>query len=332
MQQPPTSQEDLLAIINQVTRSPEGKKFLHTLLSSTGPTELLECMGQHFSHWHLQETLCYMEQTPPQQAKLLAIFAGLPFTVFEQLMKGIEPAHLQLLQKIGHTEPLLHQLTLFSHRYELLYKEHCDEADALACEIALLEPLRTTSSEIQVLIDHIAKLQNACEQEQDCLAKVLSIAWNSGKHTLIESLSTLKERHYHLQQQVIGMNNSSTERCSGLYLKLEQQLAKAFGDPNETDFDILSNDDSPFEALAKFSLWFLKDYWDVGLLPSVSSLEQLEDLDESKNGRALSFRKEVERNLHNLGLTDVAAFKIKHIFSKDMLREFIASQRHKLTE
>lgn len=333
MQQPPTSQEELLTVMNRVTRGPEGLELLHALLANTLPTELLECLGQHSSLWHLQETLRYAEQAPQQQAKLLAIFAGLPFAVFEQLLDNIEPAHLQLLQKIGHTEPLMHQLTLFSHRYEQHYQEHCKEVEELLREIEQQRPIHMTSAEMYMLIDKIAKLQHVCEQEQDCLAKALSIAWNSGKHALIEALSTLKERHYYLLQHDIGMNDCSTGQCSGLYQKLAQQLAKAFGDPNEIDsFEMLRNDESPFEVLAKFSLWFLKDYWDIGLLPNITSEEQLKDLDETKsNGRALDFRKEVEQNLHKLGLINVEAFKIKHIFSKEMLMEFIASQRHMLT-
>lgn len=331
MQQPPTSQEELLTIMNRVSHGPEGQELLHFLLANTSPNELLECLGQNSSLWHLQETLRYTEQAPQQQAKLLAIFAGLPFAVFEQLLNAIEPAHLQLLQKIGHTEPLLHQLTLFSHRYELLYKEHCEEVSGLSHDIAQLIPLHVTSSEVHALTDSFAKLQDVCEQEQDSLSKALSIAWNSGKHALIESLSTLKERHYHLLQHDIGMNATSAEKSSGLYLMLEQQLAKAFGDPSEDNIEMLKNNDSPFEVLAKFSLWFLKDYWNIGLLPSVSSAEQLNDLDETNNhGRALSFRKEVEQNLNKLGLINVEAFKKKQIFSKEMLQEFIASHRHKL--
>jgi len=97
------------------------------------------------------------------------------------------------------------------------------------------------------------------------LNKALQLAWNSNRVDLIEKLSTAKETCQKFVISIIGHPRHAVNPPTGLYARLEARLNAVFGNPSDpNDIEAAGNDEPAMEALVKFSIWYLKDYWDLG--------------------------------------------------------------------
>nr|NGX58750.1 hypothetical protein [Chlamydiota bacterium] len=115
---------------------------------------------------------------------------------------------------------------------------------------------------------------------------------------------------------------------TGIYLLFEQIISSPFAseDPNKT----LQDDEPGVEALAKLSLWYMKDYWEMGLLPSIKNEDQLKlDPEKHSDKECQEYREklmeEVNDNLEKFDLKTVGDFKKVFIGSKELLRGYITN-------
>lgn len=171
---------------------------------------------------------------------------------------------------------------------------------------------------MQSLKNTIDDLNQEYQAALDPLAKALFIAWNTNRIDLIDRLSKLKDRlHTEWIKQVGARNGKST----GLFLTLEQRLHAVFGNPlDPQDLEAVHDEDPAIEAFPKFSIWFLEDYQEVGLIPA-SSAEDLQFHDELSLEEHLLSKGEHTLKLH--GIHIIRDLKDKQIFSKQMLKEFL---------
>jgi hypothetical protein len=157
------------------------------------------------------------------------------------------------------------------------------------------------------------------------------LAWNSDRLDLIEKLSQAKEAFQKILYSTIGHPKSVSAPATGFYAKLQEKVFGIFGNPaNAEDVDALNDDDPAIEGLAKFSVWYLKDYWKIGLLPSIrdpntfDKLAGMEGTEEAHHLKA-ELLSQVKENLHRIGLNTVGDLKKMGIFSQKILQEYIAT-------
>lgn len=332
---PSLQQQQLTTCISllQAYNHSDANERLIAFISATDEPMRLEAIGKGFS---LSQFLCVLSaiaaKTIPIE-KLSPLLVGLSPMVFQQALVQLTPLQLSILKRESLTEPLQHQLTLFSHNYERLYEDH---EKAILQIFQKLEDLKHEELSYRLLAEIEKRLDEIKDFAKSYLATIdqaLAIAWTTNRLDLIKNLTQLKEHFHHQLHQKIGQPTTLEQRATGLYGSLEQSLYAIFG----TGEELLNDHDAAIEGLAKFSIWYLPDYWEVGLLPSTSRLEDLE-LDSSKHNeqQRLHHRQslfdQVQKNLTKLHLNSISDLKKFQIFSKTMLKEFIFKNQQLLQE
>jgi hypothetical protein len=327
---PDTTPEQSDVPASSIDRNSKNKQLLKELLGKLSTLEQLEEMGRQLTllHWHF--LLDVADNDQPLLAQLPALLVGLTPQNFRELLETIEPPQLKLLEQFSGTEPLQHQLTLFTHFLEELLTLVSRRQEKLAAAIDQLESSLITHRDFATLVDLIDHLRYDCEQWKPSIGKALALAWRSNQQQLVESLSALQERHSHLLTVHIGKMDAAHEHSSGLYLLLEEHLWAVFNEQDsQNHWESLKDADSPLEALAKFGLWYPKDYWEVGLLPQLGSGPEAEALFVKAAPQAWAhYTSMAVHNLACLGLCDIKAFKSHQIFSRAMLAEYATRFQH----
>lgn len=262
--------------------------------------------------------------------KIPSLFTDISTQTFTEVLKQASEIHMAVLKKYAIAESLQYQLLLFCHGSAERLGGLERELISIEEEIADLDPNETGIKEKEAIEKRIHSL---ALQEQDYIKvmdKALAIAWNCERLDLIDCLSNAKERH---QKVLLNLLKNDINAETNLYKILERHLHAIYGQPsNPADIQALKDEDPSIEALAKFGIWYLEDYFAIGLLPEVNELSQLElspshyKEEERIAHRRLLFqsaRKELER----LGLTTVSDLKKASIFSKRSLHEWIQMRK-----
>ena len=205
-------------------------------------------------------------------------------------------------------------------------EEEIDSFDQRLDLIKVEELSRIAILELNKQIDKFSIDFNALHERAN---KALAIAWNTNRLDLIESFSKVKDSCQKYTAYGIGEPKTLRAAATGLYGKLDQSLFAVFGDPKDpSDLEALKETEPAMEALVKFSVWYLKDYWEMGLLPSVTNQEDLDlNMEQHTETERAAYREklfnEVKKNLQKIGLFSVSDLKKAHIFSKKTLHEYI---------
>lgn len=265
------------------------------------------------------------------QNKISPLLVGMPNEVFSEILSYPSDDEISLLKQEAATEPLQHQLTLFSH--DMIYKLDVltDKLRDVEREIDTVDRRHVTYRILESYYSVFDKLRSEISIEIQKINNALALSWNSSRSDLIESLSFLKECRQKYRTYVIGLPPTENESASGFYARLISRLNEVFtGGREPSRIEALQDDEPAIEALAKFSLWYLQDYMELGILRKTLSELDLNNLQYSDLERAeyrLSLYKETERSLAAIGLSTVKDLKEKQIFSKEILKEYI--QRNK---
>lgn len=265
--------------------------------------------------------------------KLQAILVGMSHETFEKLLSEISENELQILLQTSLSEPLQHQLTVFNHEMNNKYLLASEDLNKLMYEIEHLVMENVGRNDLIQIKNKINDMSLSFNQALEKMKNALKIAWNTHRLDLVESLNAIKDKYFHTLNNFIG--HSETDKgATGLYELLNQRIYSVFGNPYDlNDPESLSNGEPAIEALVKFSIWYLKDYWEVGLLPHLKSLDELElnsqayDEKERAEYRDKLFA-EVQSNLEKLHLKTLWDIKSEHIFSKKGLIEYIQENKH----
>lgn len=257
--------------------------------------------------------------------KLAPLLIGISQDLFSQFLFMATEQQLHFLQHEGVTEPVQHQLTLLSHDFARQIQKMEQEIDLFCEDLQKLDPEildKTSTEELYFKIDLFASCFEKLFQQ---INKALAIAWNTDRLDLIEAFNRSKETCQKYNLYGIGGRRNRKAAPTGLYAELEELLFNKFG---EEGAEALPDTDPAIEGLAKLSLWDLPDYWEVGLLPKIKNIKNLDlQSQEYTNGQRnivqKRFQKEVQENLEKLGLSTISDLKLARIFSKKTLKDYI---------
>jgi hypothetical protein len=264
--------------------------------------------------------------------KLSPLLVGLSFRVFCTFLHQASISDLEPLKKEGLLEPLQHQLTLFVNECTQVLDNYQTEIIQLNQEIEELNHENLSYQELWAIENKIKHLAQRSNQTLEAISKALAITWNTNRIDLIEKLTHLKEA-FHIQLlQGIGQMPSENNVASGLFAILEQSLSSVYGIASSENVEALQDEDLAIEGLTKLSIWYLKDYWELGLLPLIKRAQEL-DLDalQHDENERMQYRQQLFRSvqdqLNQLKIGTVGQLKQAQIFSKPMLKEYIKKQR-----
>lgn len=259
--------------------------------------------------------------------KLSPLLVGLRSEIFCKSLKEGSELQLKTLKHEGLLEPLEKQiLNLINYTEEILLKTQvrAQEIHQKIKELALTSIGYQTLHELQ---DEIEDLKFSLDDLIQILDQALAITWNTHRIDLIEKLSQLKEHvHFNLTHLVGVKSEPSTMGLNGI-------LQKTLFDIYDENFKKSNIDEKAIDGLAKLSVWYLKDYWELGLLPHINNIQELEPAFKTVDEK-LAFRQKifdlVQENLNKLGLSTIGSLKKAEIFSKGMLKEYIKNNNDRL--
>ncbi|MEM1283370.1 MAG: hypothetical protein AAGG81_07435 [Chlamydiota bacterium] len=325
----------LLTQILAIGEDPQHENKLITTVSAMDNRSSLEVLGkainakQFFSLLKAKKSFdnSTFHKIPP-------LLVGMEFNVFTDVILEIPQQLLSVLQEEGCTEPLQHQLTLFCH-------ELVQELDLFSKNLIQLEKhidsFDTRNINHQNMLSTHQEIKKWAEFANANLKRInnaLAIAWNTSRPDIIDRLSFQKESWLKYNTLVVGFPREYDKPASGLYARFESRLDTIFSNPDDpNDIEALQDEEPALEALVKFSLWYLHDYWEIGLLPNIKDISELDldPVDHSDRERA-DYRSKLfnqaQANLEELGLKSVKDLKSKKIYSKEMLQEFLDTHTH----
>lgn len=329
---PQLNQEQLSVILPYMNEknTPYWKGKTRAIILGLSDREQLESAGRYLS---VPQILDFFESNLLARDdtfnKFLAILVGMKHENFSHLLCDISYSQLQVLLQTSLSEPLQHQLTVFNHEMNNKYTMLSIELEKLYQEIKNLSIENLGRNELIDIKNHINDISIEFNNSIEKMKNALRLAWNTHRPDLIESLNTLKNKYYHTLIHFIGHFETS-QGATGLYEVLTQRLYTVFGNPYDlNDPEALSNGEPALEALVKFSIWYLKDYWEIGLLPNIKDLSEIElDPQSHDEHECAKYRDhlfaEVKSNLEKIGLHTLWDLKKAHIYSKKALKEYIS--------
>jgi hypothetical protein len=254
---------------------------------------------------------------------LSPLLVGLRAPIFHETLSQISDEQLQSLKQESQTEPLQHHILLFAHFSEEEEKKDQALLWKLQQEIKELDLDSLTFQKIDKIKKRIEEVTESSLKRLSIIDKVLELIWKANRPDLIEKLSLIKERLTRQLSNQIGTASPPT----GLYLDLEEKLGTVY---QTKESGMLEDDEPAFDGLAQLALWYLKDYWEIGLLPEIKDMNELEycqgqNTPEQKLKHREDLFAKVQANLEIIKLGTVKELKKEGIYSKPMLKEYIQS-------
>jgi len=289
----------------------------------------LEAIGKGLSLHQFLNLLDSISMQELPSERFSPLLVGFTPDLFQQALNRITPKQLLVLKQESFTEPLQHQITLCMHACEKLCHEKEVEILNIYQMIEAIVNEDLTYSTLAQIEKVLTDSKKSYEELLNIIDQALAITWTTNRLDLITHFNQLKEQIHHQLHQKIGSSTSLDQHANGLYENLETKLYSIFGSS-------LQDSDGAIEGLAKFSIWYLPNYWEIGLLPNIAGSEKLE-LDASCGEKErISHRQalfnQVQENLNKLHLYQVSDLKKFQIFSKGMAKEFIRKNRHLLVQ
>lgn len=244
------------------------------------------------------------------------LLVGMSPSLFANALLLANDQQLAVLKKEAPTEAIQHLLALVAQELNCALEVSQKELEFLYCHIQEL-PLDSLDKEQLDDIEHETKqLFNKTLPPQQILNKALAIAWNTSRTDLISKLSSLKERYH---RHALHFAEPSANNSLNVHKALKDKLSSVFAQN--------SDDDAAIDALANLSIWYIKDYWEIGLLPHIHHIDEgltRENAATTNNGNLFETAK---INLEKIGLRTLKDLKNAHIYSKTTLKDFIAAKQ-----
>jgi hypothetical protein len=281
-------------------------------------SEHLKSIGQSIDPKQYLEllTLCVKgaEKETDGSDKLTKLLIGLPHTIFIEGLKLVTPTTLEVLKTECSTEPMLNHLTALIHHFNKASEAIQNAVEKARKGISSLNSNEMTWGSFYSKLNLFGGFAEELQIDLEIIEKALVLAWNAMcRPDLIEKLTRLKEHIQRILILEVGRPSSETNAASGIYANLENHLNAIYGGVED---DALDNDDSALDGLTRLSLWTKEDYFEAGLLP-----EKEAKMNEEP------FISIVESKLASLGLYRVDDLKKRHIYSKQMLKDYIERKK-----
>lgn len=316
--------EDLNAVIPLLSEQydPEWQKKLVALVSRLSRHSDLEIIGKLASY---PQILTIVDRCQDKD-KLGPLFVGMNHSFFLEVLMNATPDQLAILKHESITEPIQHHLTLLIHEFLLIFASAEAQLKALENEIAGIDLKQISGHEILEYREKIKHFELYHHHLLEKINRCLAIAWNTNRQDLIEKFNVIKDQCQKVLKYLIGQPKTDSEQSVGLYGSLEKLLDSVYADPDHPEsVESLKDSEPAIEALVKLSVWYLQDYWEIGLLPAVQTREEL-----SRPEIREKLFHDVENNLSKLGLHRVMDLKEANIYSKKTLIDYIYENRQKI--
>jgi hypothetical protein len=290
----------------------------------------LETVGQTLSLEQFLEILTLVATSSKSlvtQQHLSSLLVGIPSPIFQNSLLYISKKQLSVLQQEAVAEPLQHHLFVLERTLSKEFLNCCQYFENLADFLKSGDLTKLNREAITNIYTSIENLEGRTNLILLVLNYGLALAWNSDRLELIENLGHLKERAQRFLLEEVGRKTSLERQSSGLWKRLEAKVDAIFNEVNNDDTQILMPNETPaLEALSKFSLWYLQDYHEIGLLPDIelSEIKTLVAKNTKKNQqRRAELIAKIETKLSQLGLNTLEDIKEAKIFSKQLLIDYI---------
>lgn len=320
-----------LAFLTLIDPSQTGwSEKLNSLFNGIKEIRLLEAIGRSINLNQLLEILDFAARDKNQAWKLFPIFVTIPHPLFSQMLFEMPETRKKQLQNLCSSEPIQHHLLLYIHELKSIYEDYQNEYLQKLNEIRQLEGFDLMPEELNAMQSALGEFREKVNMTICKIENALSLAWSASSGDLIEMLSEERERFERFLFNIIGHPHHQLTSASGIYRLFEEQLAMVFC-KNGEEYETLKDSEPAIEALTRLNLWYMEDYWRMGLLPQESDPAKLAlPLLSSEPGLLEKYRHLVEQNLRQIGLKTVKDFKRHHLVSKPILANYIAKHQHKI--
>lgn len=296
-------------------------EHLKEMLQSTQDANELERIGNNITKEDIP-AFCGLLQEGVDLFKVSAVLVGMPSASFATLLLESGGLQTQKLRCFGETESLQHHLTMLSHDLQKQVSEVEEEIMQCGREIAALDTETLGRQELSAIEKGIEKYADRVLRIKKTVEGALLVVWSTSRPDLVESFSRLKEYTENLYIHLIGTAGAKHPVATTLYGLLEKRLFAIFG--NGDNAEELNDEEPVAEALAKFSIWHVEDFKELGLV-STEAKEELKapQSPEGKLNAEISHLKEAEKYLKKLGIEKIRDLKDARIFSRRTLKEYI---------
>jgi hypothetical protein len=230
------------------------KEKLCAIFAAIHELPQLEVVGQELT---LSQALILLDFThkndPSLHWKFSPMLVGMPHELFSNLLLSASSQQMEVLKQEVVAEPIQLRLTIFLHDIQRHLVRLVDSIVLLEQTIGATDLTHLGDVELADLSKEIPSLRRSYQTLAKKIQKGLTLAWNSNRTNLVEKFSLANE-HCNKLHALIE---------EGVVSKLESKLLSIYGSPeNPTDNEALEDDDPALEALAKLSIWYLKDYFE----------------------------------------------------------------------
>lgn len=320
----------LIPLAMDVSHSDHWREVLKTILLTINDKASLEAIGAELNSDQFLEILSIMAHSPTKDSeKLSSLLISLTPAVFKETLSLATTEDLDLLKGEAFGEPLLHQISLLSRELDQEIDLLTERAAKFSTDLQANVLTNLTTSQTAALFSSIELLTANIHEVTDLLRNAQKLAWIADRADLIDELSKSKERTQKTLLYVIGNREAETVDETDLWSQLNRKINRLFSDTNDQGAITLMHDTQPvLDAIVKFSIWYLNDYEEIGILPkgSIDSLEAAAS-DEERQALRKTLYETATKNLSKVGLDTLYDLKQARIFSKMALKEFLSANQ-----
>ncbi len=279
------------------------RKIEHPLLEkflSLREIKDLEQLGKELDAKELGSLLKACKETGGQEERLSPLLVGVTPEIFATLLAQGDEKVLTLLKQEAKREPLCHHLTVFAHEVGRWLTQIGAVLAELTGQIQWLRARILEKEDLQPIEQKLYETEYSLHKILHSVKCALSLGWNTDRADLVKELSCNKDFCLYELKNVEIVRDL-----------LNSLVASVF-----TTLPPAADDDPAIEGLHKLAIWYLKDYWDLGLLPHLSEHEA--------HGNDLTpHLVKIQENLQKAGLFKVSDLKRLKITSKQSLTSYL---------
>lgn len=268
--------------------------------------------------------------------RLNPLLVGLSPQIFYHSLHVLSTEQIQLLCRVADDEPLQYHLVLVIHELADQAEQCASSLEILAREIKLYDIAKTTHADVERFRRRMHEATGFFRDAFVMIDRTLALAWNTNREEMIDKLTILKENWLRYVTTELGSPGDHTHSATGIYLLFDDHFGAIYsGGTGVHPLTALADDDAAFEALGALSVWYVEDYWELGLLPGIERIEQLtlDPQDHDETSRRL-YRERLtttaRENLVALGLNTVGDLKQKRLYSRRMLARYVQAYQQRL--
>lgn len=333
------SPDQILALVGVLSPAydKEWRPKLSALIESLKDYKALETVGKGLIFEQALELLNQFQKLLRNENwKFSPLIVGMSHGVFTEMLIAAKPEEMQTLKEEVITEPVQHQMTLLTHEVTKQIPAFSQELENLEKSIRSINARDMSHREMLTYSNAIQQGAEFYEETLNKINKLLALAWNTNRSDLIEKLSHAKEMSLRILNNYVGHPRTLSCPPTGLFDLLDGHLNLVYGNPEDPlDIEAVDDDEPALEALSKFSIWYLHDYWNIGLLPHIVDPQLFEPVAGEQTFQERQNLKEklmvrVKKNLNKIGLKNAKDLKQAGIFSKHSLQEYISRHAYLL--